>query len=82
MLELTRRSDPRDPAFFFEMPALDMERAKKFYERTFGWKIEPSYENFYFAQTTESDASRNPQSPVPSTAQSSGRMRPSAHCDY
>ena len=50
-----------DPAFFFEMPALDMQRAKGFYERAFGWRILTSYENFYFALTTESDAARNPQ---------------------
>ena len=50
-----------DPAFFFEMPALDMQRAKGFYERAFGWSILTSYENFYFALTTESDATRNPR---------------------
>ncbi len=58
-----QRSDSMDPAFFFEMPALDMHRAKEFYERTFGWKIDPTYQNFYFALTTESDSARNPQGP-------------------
>jgi predicted enzyme related to lactoylglutathione lyase len=38
----------------FEIPAEDVKRAKKFYERTFGWKIsDPWKMNYFMVETRE-----------------------------
>ena len=50
------------PVVFFEMPAIDMNRAKEFYEKVLGWHISPDYENYYFALTTLSDENKVPKS--------------------
>lgn len=39
----------------FELPAEDMERAKKFYEGVFGWKVEPVIPDYSMAYTQEVD---------------------------
>jgi uncharacterized protein len=36
-----------NPVVHFEMPAFDMERAKKFYEKVFGWDVVCGYDNYY-----------------------------------
>ncbi len=41
----------------FEIPADDMERAKKFYQTVFGWKIVPYQQDVAMANTTEVDKS-------------------------
>lgn len=43
-----------DPVVYFEIPAVDMERAKAFYEEVFGWKIDRTYEPYYQFKTAES----------------------------
>lgn len=40
-----------DPAIFFELPANDMNRAKRFYEEVFGWEIDSSYARYFWAHT-------------------------------
>jgi len=45
-----------EPVVNFELPAGDMKRAKKFYEKVFGWNMIAAYDTFYFALTTPSDA--------------------------
>lgn len=52
-----------NPVIHFELPANDMERAKTFYERVFGWKINPSYNTYYLARTTSADNSVMSQTP-------------------
>lgn len=52
-----------EPVFHFELPADDMKRAKAFYERAFGWNIDPSFDRYYWALTTKSDNQRNAQNP-------------------
>lgn len=39
----------------FEIPAEDMERAKEFYSKAFGWTFSGWDERYAFATTTESD---------------------------
>jgi predicted enzyme related to lactoylglutathione lyase len=48
----------RDPVIHFELPAKDMERARAFYERAFGWQTTPlgaEMGNFTLAFTTQTD---------------------------
>ena len=42
-----------NPVVHFEMPASNMERAKAFYEKVFGWNIVCGYENYYNIITAE-----------------------------
>ena len=38
----------------FEIPADDVKRAKKFYEKAFGWKIsDPWKMNYFFVETKQ-----------------------------
>ncbi|HLC66990.1 MAG TPA: VOC family protein, partial [Candidatus Nanoarchaeia archaeon] len=56
----------KNPIVHFEIPANDVQRAKKFYERTFGWKIKkfPLPEGEYFAvYTTEVGKNSRPKKP-------------------
>lgn len=39
----------------FELPAEDMERAKSFYEKVFGWKIDPIMPEYSMVYTQEVD---------------------------
>jgi predicted enzyme related to lactoylglutathione lyase len=41
-----------DPVIFFELPAEDLDRAKRFYEKVFGWEIDSSYARYFWAHTT------------------------------
>lgn len=54
-----------NPIVHFEIPADDEQRAKKFYEKTFGWKIEPfkmgSGETYWTVFTTEVDNYMRPK---------------------
>jgi predicted enzyme related to lactoylglutathione lyase len=46
----------KNPITYFEIPADNIERAKKFYEKIFDWKIEKYDETgdeYYFVMTTE-----------------------------
>ena len=45
----------KNPITYFEIPADDIERAKKFYEKIFDWEIEKYEKNetYYFVTTTE-----------------------------
>ena len=43
----------KNPITHFEIPADNVERAKKFYEKIFDWKIEKHDKDYYFVQTTE-----------------------------
>jgi predicted enzyme related to lactoylglutathione lyase len=55
-----------DPVYTFDLPVDDMERARKFYEKIFGWKIAPiigSGGNYHSAITVVSD--KNGLSKVP-----------------
>ena len=48
----------------FEVPADDMERAKKFYGETFGWQLQDMPEMGYvIARTVETDERMMPKSP-------------------
>jgi predicted enzyme related to lactoylglutathione lyase len=53
-------SSTDSPVVFFEMPAKDMGRAKNFYETVLGWDIDPAYDNYFFAITTDSDQNKIP----------------------
>ena len=47
-----------EPVIHFEMPAVDSERARTFYERAFGWQtipLGPEMGDFVLALTTETD---------------------------
>jgi uncharacterized protein len=47
-----------NPVVHFEMPYEDRERAAKFYQETFGWKMQmlgPEMGNYVLAQTDEMD---------------------------
>jgi uncharacterized protein len=52
-----------DPVILFELPATDMQRAKAFYEKVFGWNINSSYDRYFYAHTTETDEKIYSQSP-------------------
>lgn len=45
------------PVVHFEIPADDIERAKKFYNELFGWEISapPGFEDYWFVMTKEDD---------------------------
>lgn len=45
----------KNPITYFEIPADNVDRAKKFYEKTFDWKIEnySKDDEYYFIMTTE-----------------------------
>lgn len=48
-----------DPVIHFEIPADESERARRFYERAFGWKtipLGPEMGDYVLAFSTESDA--------------------------
>jgi uncharacterized protein len=51
----------KSPVVFFELPANDMNRAKSFYEKVLGWDIMPTYDNYFFAITSESDQLKIPK---------------------
>ncbi len=56
----------KNPIVHFEIPADDVERAKKFYEKTFGWQIDkfPLPEGDYWVvRTTEVDKKMMPMKP-------------------
>jgi hypothetical protein len=55
--------DAMDPVIHFEVPAQDMERARRFYSRALGWNILPAYESYYFAVTTDIGEDRVPLQP-------------------
>jgi predicted enzyme related to lactoylglutathione lyase len=44
-----------NPVFYFEVPAENMKRAKKFYEKVFNWKITPWDSSEYMQLTTKKD---------------------------
>jgi uncharacterized protein len=45
----------------FEIPGEDVERARKFYRKTFGWKMRPMPElDYTIVQTAESDGDGRP----------------------
>ncbi len=55
-----------DSVVHFEIPADDMERAKKFYKSIFGWKLEDMSSpqmKYTMAQTTETDKEGMPKKP-------------------
>lgn len=48
----------------FELPADDVERARTFYRRTFGWKMSPDPELEYtMVSTSETDENGRPKDP-------------------
>ena len=57
----------KNPIVHFEIPADDVERAKKFYESIFGWKIEkypmPEGDEYWGVRTTEVDEKHMPKTP-------------------
>ncbi len=52
-----------NPVVHFELPAQDLERARRFYSRALGWNVLPAYESYYFAVTTETGHDRVPVQP-------------------
>ena len=52
-----------DPVVHFEIPAKNMARAQSFYEKLFGWKIQPYMDEYFLVQTTELDKKRMPKKP-------------------
>ena len=56
----------KNPVTHFEIPADNVARAKKFYEKTFGWGIE-KFEmpggDYWIIRTTEMDKNMRPTSP-------------------
>ncbi|MBI1183279.1 VOC family protein [bacterium] len=49
------------PVVHFEMPYKDAQRAKRFYEKSFGWKMEllgPEMDNYLLATTAQTDAKK------------------------
>lgn len=44
----------------FEIPAKKLDRARKFYEDVFGWKIEPWQPNYLMATTVKGDKDGKP----------------------
>ena len=45
----------------FELPAEEMDRAARFYERVFGWKINRGDKNYYLVNTVATDEKGMPQ---------------------
>jgi uncharacterized protein len=64
----------------FEVPAEDLERAKKFYSAVFGWKLDqlgPEMGNYVMVRTTEVDEkTRMPSEPGAINGGMMVRMRP------
>lgn len=53
-----------DSVVHFEIPATDLERAKKFYAGTFGWQLSDMPEmNYVIAMSAEVGANRMPKKP-------------------
>ena len=51
-----------DKVVHFEIPADDVDRAQKFYEAVFGWKMDPVPEmNYTMVHTVEIDENRMPK---------------------
>lgn len=48
-----------DPVVHFEMPAQDMKRAKRFYERVFDWDVLPAYDSYFYAHTASETGDDN-----------------------
>lgn len=46
------------PVSHFEIPADDMDRARKFYSKVFGWEISAYSPEYFMAGTTEVDKNR------------------------
>lgn len=57
----------KNPIVHFEIPADDVDRAKNFYEKTFGWKIEKfplsNGKEYFGVRTTEVDENQRPTTP-------------------
>ncbi|HLD97427.1 MAG TPA: VOC family protein [Candidatus Nanoarchaeia archaeon] len=56
----------KNPIVHFEIPAEDVQRAKKFYEKTFGWKIEKFQlpeDEYWAVYTTEVGSDMKPKEP-------------------
>ena len=57
----------KNPVVHFDLPADDVERAKKFYKRTFGWVFKeykmPGKESYWMIQTVEVDKNMMPKEP-------------------
>ena len=57
----------KNPVVHFDLPADDVERAKKFYKKTFGWKFNeykmPVGESYWMIQTVEVDKEMMPKEP-------------------
>ncbi|MBI3032766.1 VOC family protein [Candidatus Woesearchaeota archaeon] len=56
----------KNPIVHFEIPADNVERAKKFYEKTFGWEITKftmEGGDYWIVRTTEVDKNMMPTSP-------------------
>jgi uncharacterized protein len=47
----------------FEIPAIDLDRAKNFYQKVFGWKIEPYMAEYLMAYTSPVDDKHMPTVP-------------------
>lgn len=50
----------RNKACFFEIPAMDFQKTKTFYEKVFDWKVELHGEDGAMALTTAADKDFNP----------------------
>ena len=57
----------KNPIVHFEIPANDVERAKKFYSKIFGWEIEKfdmkNEDSYWIVKTTEVDEKQMPKKP-------------------
>lgn len=56
----------KNPVVHFEMPAVDKERAKKFYEEAFGWEMQQlgsEMSDYLLAGTTDVDENQMPKTP-------------------
>lgn len=52
-----------DPVVHFEIPTDDMNRAQKFYESVFGWKINAWDPGYFLVMTSEVDEKMMPKKP-------------------
>jgi predicted enzyme related to lactoylglutathione lyase len=62
-----KRRNGMDRVVHFEIPAEDLERAKKFYSEIFGWKLNqlgPEMGNYVLVHTGPSDEQGMPQEPA------------------
>lgn len=57
----------KNPVVHFEIPADDVERAKAFYKKTFGWGFSeykmPGEDSYWMIQTVETDKEKMPKEP-------------------